>query len=646
MICQFLVKRRRAAKLKKGKDLESNRIPIISAEKAKLIDSSVNSFADCIEHPPKAANYQPKVQRPDFVGSWVCEITEGDWNTFAMANGQLTSPQRASPGVGNYILNIAQYTVGAGDVLEVEEGDPKTFKTQYSLVVNGSEQPLTGSCGTQMKAQARWEGDVLQVDLSPLTDGHPAPRQMCFYFEDQQLVCELTAATGSAVVRRIFKRAAPGLRRGSSFSPAEPEKTPRLRRSATLTPAGTTSATKPPRLERGMTAPPVVTSEKVRQLSSVDSQFLFKLAGETAKSLSPQPSRQDLLKLYAHFKQGSVGPVAGSRPGMMDPKGQMKWDAWAELKLMDKITAQTNYCTLLDKLAPGWRPAVDTVSPAVSIEEVPPKLTLHKSYGETLTIDGEFTAAQAAATTSKPSSVEMLQLYSMYKQATVGPATGKRPAMTDVKGRMKWDAWAALNTMDTHTAKQRYCTLVDNLVPGWRPHVVPNSIAHAVQPQILHLKATEQSKKPDFSGEWMCNRVEGDWERFRADSSSWVQSFSTGILQNPTAALGVGNHVQHIAQYRVSSGEVIEIEDCHSNGKKKNSMRIDGTDQDYVVASGAEMNVTPSWDGSALVMAHQSFVPGRSAPPNSRRSMQGDEMCLELISDDGFTYQKIFHRVQ
>ena len=38
----------------------------------------------------------------------------------------------------------------------------------------------------------------------------------------------------------------------------------------------------------------------------------------------------------------------------------------------------------------------------------------------------------------------MLQLYSLYKQATVGDVNTKRPGMTDFIGRAKWDAWEKL----------------------------------------------------------------------------------------------------------------------------------------------------------------------------------------------------------
>ena len=36
---------------------------------------------------------------------------------------------------------------------------------------------------------------------------------------------------------------------------------------------------------------------------------------------------------------------------------------------------------------------------------------------------------------------EFLQLYSLFKQATVGDINTNRPGMLDFKGKAKWDAW-------------------------------------------------------------------------------------------------------------------------------------------------------------------------------------------------------------
>ena len=58
----------------------------------------------------------------------------------------------------------------------------------------------------------------------------------------------------------------------------------------------------------------------------------FAKAQKDVKTLTKRPDNNDMLALYANFKQASDGDVAGSRPGMLDMVGRAKYDAWAKLK--------------------------------------------------------------------------------------------------------------------------------------------------------------------------------------------------------------------------------------------------------------------------------------------------------------------------
>ncbi|KIO13091.1 hypothetical protein M404DRAFT_124849 [Pisolithus tinctorius Marx 270] len=51
---------------------------------------------------------------------------------------------------------------------------------------------------------------------------------------------------------------------------------------------------------------------------------------------------------------------------------------------------------------------------------------------------------------------EKLNMYSLYKQATIGNVTSPRPGLLDMLGRAKWDAWAKLKDMNPYEAKWRY----------------------------------------------------------------------------------------------------------------------------------------------------------------------------------------------
>ena len=65
---------------------------------------------------------------------------------------------------------------------------------------------------------------------------------------------------------------------------------------------------------------------------------------------------------------------------------------------------------------------------------------------------------------SRPSNDVLLKLYALYKQATEGDVQGKRPGMMDIKGRAKYDAWAALEGMGAEDAMQEYVDLVESLL--------------------------------------------------------------------------------------------------------------------------------------------------------------------------------------
>ncbi len=77
----------------------------------------------------------------------------------------------------------------------------------------------------------------------------------------------------------------------------------------------------------------------------------FEDAQARVKKLSSTPSNDDLLQLYAFYKQATSGDVSGSRPGMLDLKGRAKYDAWAGKKGMKKDDAMEKYVALVDRLA-------------------------------------------------------------------------------------------------------------------------------------------------------------------------------------------------------------------------------------------------------------------------------------------------------
>ena len=76
----------------------------------------------------------------------------------------------------------------------------------------------------------------------------------------------------------------------------------------------------------------------------------FQAAVIRSKELTVRPSNEDLLKLYAYFKQATEGDVTGDRPGGFDFKGAAKFDAWENIKGTDKTEAMENYIKLVGQL--------------------------------------------------------------------------------------------------------------------------------------------------------------------------------------------------------------------------------------------------------------------------------------------------------
>lgn len=71
--------------------------------------------------------------------------------------------------------------------------------------------------------------------------------------------------------------------------------------------------------------------------------------------------------------------------------------------------------------------------------------------------------ARVQKLSKRPSDSELLELYGLFKQATVGDVEGKRPGMLNVKGRAKWDAWKSREGMSAEDARSAYVALVERL---------------------------------------------------------------------------------------------------------------------------------------------------------------------------------------
>jgi len=81
-----------------------------------------------------------------------------------------------------------------------------------------------------------------------------------------------------------------------------------------------------------------------------DLQQQFEAAVAQSKQLPERPDNNNLLKLYALYKQGTSGDAAGERPGMADFIARAKYDAWAGIAGTSKEEAMRQYVDLIESL--------------------------------------------------------------------------------------------------------------------------------------------------------------------------------------------------------------------------------------------------------------------------------------------------------
>ena len=79
----------------------------------------------------------------------------------------------------------------------------------------------------------------------------------------------------------------------------------------------------------------------------------FDAAAAAATSLPERPDNATMLRLYALYKQGSVGDVTGKRPGMTKFVDRAKYDAWAEVAGTSQDQAMQAYVDLVEDLQSG-----------------------------------------------------------------------------------------------------------------------------------------------------------------------------------------------------------------------------------------------------------------------------------------------------
>ncbi|HET9693321.1 MAG TPA: acyl-CoA-binding protein [Steroidobacteraceae bacterium] len=76
----------------------------------------------------------------------------------------------------------------------------------------------------------------------------------------------------------------------------------------------------------------------------------FEAAAKDIQTLTKRPDDEDMLRLYALYKQGTEGDVQGERPSAFSIKDRAKYDAWARVKGTESTKAREQYVKLVERL--------------------------------------------------------------------------------------------------------------------------------------------------------------------------------------------------------------------------------------------------------------------------------------------------------
>ncbi|XP_043494347.1 putative acyl-CoA-binding protein [Polistes fuscatus] len=83
-----------------------------------------------------------------------------------------------------------------------------------------------------------------------------------------------------------------------------------------------------------------------------------------------------------------------------------------------------------------------------------------------MSLDEKFTKASedVKKLSYKPPNACLLELYSLYKQATVGDCDTGKPSILEFEKKAKWEAWNKIKGISQDEAKEKYITKANELM--------------------------------------------------------------------------------------------------------------------------------------------------------------------------------------
>ncbi|XP_008699357.1 acyl-CoA-binding domain-containing protein 6 isoform X4 [Ursus maritimus] len=121
-------------------------------------------------------------------------------------------------------------------------------------------------------------------------------------------------------------------------------------------PAGATTGDSGGELSSGDDSGDVESLQSPETEASGSLAELFEKAAAHLQGLVQVASREQLLYLYARYKQVKVGNCNTPKPSFFDFEGKQKWEAWKALGDSSPSQAMQEYIAEVKKLDPGWNP--------------------------------------------------------------------------------------------------------------------------------------------------------------------------------------------------------------------------------------------------------------------------------------------------
>mmetsp|Transcript_132227 Transcript_132227/g.329755 ORF Transcript_132227/g.329755 Transcript_132227/m.329755 type:complete len:305 (-) Transcript_132227:127-1041(-) len=148
----------------------------------------------------------------------------------------------------------------------------------------------------------------------------------------------------------------------------------------------------------------------------------------------------------------------------------------------------------------------------------------------------------------------------------------------------------------------------------------------------------EELTRPDFSGTWLCVRVEGDWDAYLKETGvSWGTRVAVSSM-----GFGVGKQVQHIEQTK-DRIRIVNVVKCCPPREASCTYRTDGVPEEIVDLEGKHTTSTTSWQNRSLVTEQVTIRP-REVLPTAFRNMRGQEMCTERFTKSGLVVRRFYAR--